>query len=395
MSALIHHGATRQASPLPKRDSQVASDTSLDPHLPEALSLSGIGKRFGVGAAIHDISLTLGRGEVASLLGPSGCGKTTTLRCIAGFHRPDTGSIRIGGRVIVGDGIFVPPEERGLSMVFQNYVLWPHMTAAENIGYGLRLRRMPRAQIAAKVSELMALLGLAGLEGRYPHQMSGGQQQRVSVARSLAVDPEVLLLDEPFSNLDAKLRVEMRRDMRDLLRRLGTTAIYVTHDQEEAMALSDRIFLMSRGHIVQQGTPRQMYEQPTSRFAAAFFGFANFFPGRAERSGDETALRLDRAGVAVPIADAPPGAHLVLAVREDGLDLSPEPRPGADWFAGRIASRLYIGGASQLSLRCGGISVVAHLTGYGPMLWPEEVQLRIKPEMAVVLPFEPDEDVTA
>lgn len=390
MSARIRPETELQAGPLSDTANRPGAD-----HLPEALSLCGIAKRFGEGAAIQGISLTLGRGEVASLLGPSGCGKTTTLRCIAGFHRPDAGSIRIGGRVVAAAGIFVPPEERGLSMVFQNYVLWPHMTAAENIGYGLRLRRLPRPRIAAKVSELMTLLGLAGLEGRYPHQMSGGQQQRVSVARSLAVDPEVLLLDEPFSNLDAKLRVEMRRDMRDLLRRLGTTAIYVTHDQEEAMALSDRIFLMSRGHIVQQGTPRQMYEQPTSRFAAAFFGFANFFPGTAERSGRSTILRLDRTTGIVPVTDTLPGARLLLAVREDGLDVSPEPQHGADWFTGRIASRLYIGGASQLSLRVAGLPVVAHLSSYGPMLWPDDAWVRIKPEMAVVLPFEPGEDLPA
>ena len=390
MSALIRPGSKPQASPLADHASQAGAT-----RLTEALSLSGLGKRFGAGAAIAGITLSLGRGEVASLLGPSGCGKTTTLRCIAGFHRPDEGTIRIGGRVVAADGIFVPPEERGLSMVFQNYVLWPHMTAAENIGYGLRLRRVPRARIDAKVSELMALLGLAGLEGRYPHQMSGGQQQRVSVARSLAVDPKVLLLDEPFSNLDAKLRVEMRRDMRDLLRRLGTTAIYVTHDQEEAMALSDRIFLMSGGHIVQQGTPREMYEQPASRFAASFFGFANFFPGVAGQEGRANLLRLDGSGAGVPIPMALPAERLLLAVREDGLEVSPAPQPGADWFAGRITGRLYIGGATQLSLQCAGHPAVAHVPGYGAMLWPEEVRLRVKPEMAVIVPFEPGEDVPA
>ena len=360
---------------------------------PEALSLAGLGKRFGAGAAIEDITLTLRTGEVASLLGPSGCGKTTTLRCIAGFHRPDHGTIRIGGRVVAGPGQFVPPEERGLSMVFQNYVLWPHMTAAENIGYGLRLRRRGRDEIRAKVSELMALLGLTGLEHRYPHQLSGGQQQRVSVARSLAVSPAVLLLDEPFSNLDAKLRVEMRRDMRALLRRLGTTAIYVTHDQEEAMALSDRIFLLNRGRIVQEGTPRQMFEQPATRFAASFFGFANFLQGTAERAAGRSVLVLDQAGVRVPIAESPEGARLLLAVREDGLDLSPDPQPGPEWFGGEIASRLYVGGATQVTLRALGQQLVAHHPGYGPMTWPDDVWLRVKPERAVVLPPDPDEAV--
>ncbi len=352
----------------------------------EALSLIGLGKQFGNGAAIRDVTLTLARGEVGSLLGPSGCGKTTTLRCIAGFHKPDSGTIRIGSRVIVGDGIFVPPEERGLSMVFQNYVLWPHMTAAQNIGYGLRLRRQPSRAIAAKVSDLMALLGLAGLEGRYPHQLSGGQQQRVSVARSLAVDPEVLLLDEPFSNLDAKLRVEMRRDMRDLLKRLGTTAIYVTHDQEEAMALSDRIFLMDRGRIVQYGTPREMFEEPASRFAAAFFGFANFFPGIAEKDGAQTVVRLEHAGVRMPVPTTHAGTPLTVAVRENELEVAPRSVVGGDWFAGEITSRLYVGGATQLVLRCGELRLAAHLTGYEAMTLPAEVALRIRPERVVVLP---------
>ena len=359
----------------------------------EALNVDGLSKHFDGGAAIRDVSLTLARGEVASLLGPSGCGKTTTLRCIAGFYKPDGGTIRIAGRLIAGDGIFVPPEERGLSMVFQNYVLWPHMTAAENIGYGLRLRRRSRSQIAAKVSELMRLLGLGGLEKRYPHQMSGGQQQRVSVARSLAVDPEVLLLDEPFSNLDAKLRVEMRRDMRELLKRLGTTAIYVTHDQEEAMALSDRIFLMNRGWIVQRGTPREMFKEPESQFAAAFFGFANFFPGTVETDGPRAVLHLDEANVRVPISFARAGTRLKLAVRENELDVAGETRAGADWFAGEITSRLYIGGATQLVLRSGSLRLVAHLTGYEAMSLPASVSLRIRPERVITLPSSEAEEI--
>ncbi len=360
----------------------------------EALSVDGLNKHFGGGMAIRDVTLGLAKGEVASLLGPSGCGKTTTLRCIAGFHKPDTGTIRIGGRVIAGDGVFVPPEERGLSMVFQNYVLWPHMTAAENIGYGLRLRRRSRRQIADKVAELMELLSLSGLQARYPHQMSGGQQQRVSVARSLAVDPEVLLLDEPFSNLDAKLRVEMRRDMRELLKRLGTTAIYVTHDQEEAMALSDRIFLMYRGRIVQRGTPRDMFEEPASRFAAAFFGFANFFPGVAERDGERSLLRLDGSGVCIAIPHATASTRFNLAVRENELEVAPRSRLGADWFDGEIVSRLYIGGATQLVLRSCDLQLVAHLNGYEAMALPAEVALRIRPERVVVLPANETDETT-
>jgi len=347
-----------------------------------------VSKRFKDNAAIHDVSFQLRRGEVVSLLGPSGCGKTTTLRCIAGFYAPDSGSIALGARVVAGPGLFVPPEDRRLSMVFQNYVLWPHMTAFDNVAFGLRLRRLGRDDIARRVRSLLEMLGLAGLENRYPHELSGGQQQRVSVARSLVVEPEVLLLDEPFSNLDARLRVDMRTEMRELLRRLGTTGIYVTHDQEEAMVLSDRIFLMHRGRIVQEGQPRELYEEPRSRFAAEFFGFGNFLPGVTESGGGGPRLRLDGVGVAVAAAagNVAPGQRYLLCVREDRIAVSPAGGGAGDGFPGRVVRRLYVGGSVELAIACAGdVRIHARVPGSQALSWPEEVAVAIDPAGAVLL----------
>lgn len=352
------------------------------------LSVKGLQKLFGNHFAINDVNFQLARGEVVSLLGPSGCGKTTTLRCIAGFYSVDGGEIKISGRTIASSDVFVPPEDRRLAMVFQNYVLWPHMRTFDNIAYGLRLRRMPKREIEERVNEIMRALGLSGLGERYPHALSGGQQQRVSVARSLVVEPDILLLDEPFSNLDAKLRVEMRQEMRGLLKRLGTTAIYVTHDQEEAMVLSDRIFLMSGGRIVQEGRPIELYERPTTRFTAEFFGVSNFLPATVTEDGLELGSKLCVRG-AIERGGFKTGDKVLVAVREDGFEVTPGSEAGGEnAFEATISSRLYLGGSTQLQLESHGVPLSARVAGSTPLEWPGQVMLRLRSERIMLIPDE-------
>jgi putative spermidine/putrescine transport system ATP-binding protein len=235
------------------------------------LVLQGLTKRFGESVAVDHLSLSVDKGEFVSLLGPSGCGKTTTLQMIAGFVEPTSGAIHLGGR----DLTRIKPAARGLGIVFQSYALFPHMTAAENVAFGLEMRGVPRADRVKRVSEALALVGLAGLSDRHPRRMSGGQQQRVALARALVIRPDMLLLDEPLSNLDAKLREEMQVELREIQRTVGTTTILVTHDQAEAMALSDRIIVMNRGRVEQIAAPAEVYSRPATAFVASFLGKTN------------------------------------------------------------------------------------------------------------------------
>ena len=258
-----------------------------------AIELTGISKRFdhtvkGEVYAVRDVSLTVAEGELLTLLGPSGCGKSTTLRMIAGFEEPDEGRISIGGT----DVTHVLPNKRGIGFVFQNYALFPHLTIFENVAYGLRVQGKAEAEIARAVSEVLALVGLANYERQQPHQLSGGEQQRVALARAVVFRPRVLLFDEPLSNLDAKLRVEMREEIRSLQKRIGITTVYVTHDQEEAMAISDRIAVMDRGQAVQQGTAHDLYYRPVSEFVARFIGRANLVDGKVLSAGE---VEIDRS----------------------------------------------------------------------------------------------------
>lgn len=243
-----------------------------------SITLRQVSKQFGEVKAVSDVSLEIADGEIICLLGPSGCGKTTTLRLIAGFERPTAGEVWIGDRLVSSVKVLVPPEQRNLGMVFQNYAVWPHMTVFDNVAYPLKLRKVPKKTLEAKVRETLALVGLEGLEKRYPEQLSGGQQQRVALARALVVEPAALLLDEPLSNLDAKLRERMRFELMDLHRQLKLTMVYVTHDQSEAMVLSDRIVVMNHGYIVQVGSPVEIYKAPKDPFVADFIGVANFVP---------------------------------------------------------------------------------------------------------------------
>jgi ABC-type Fe3+/spermidine/putrescine transport system ATPase subunit len=239
---------------------------------------------YGEVRAVNDVSLTVGRGELVTLLGPSGCGKTTTLRAVAGLEDPTGGSIRLNGVAVysAADRRNTPAEKRGVSMVFQSYAIWPHMTVFENVAYGLRVRKMPAAEIASNVARVLDLVQMRDYADRPSSKLSGGQQQRVAVARAIAFSPEVLLFDEPLSNLDAKLRVTMRVELRELQKRLGITALYVTHDQEEALAISDRVIVMNAGRIEQIGTPEEIYRHPRTLFVADFVGNANVIQGRSQ-----------------------------------------------------------------------------------------------------------------
>jgi iron(III) transport system ATP-binding protein len=328
------------------------------------LRLEALGKAF-VGAgrrrdhvwAVQDVTLTIHAGEFLTLLGPSGCGKTTTLRMIAGFVAPTTGRILLDGRVLSSTDarVSVPPERRGMGMVFQSYAVWPHMTAAENVAYPLRRARCTRAERERRTRDALSLVHLDGFASRYPQELSGGQQQRVALARALVMEPAVLLLDEPLSNLDAQLREEMRTELRELHARLGVTVVYVTHDQSEAMALSDRIMVLLAGRPAQIGTPRELYERPVDPVVAAFVGAANFLPGHV--------LGRDGSGVQVRLLDGTdahvltvPGTGLsgpvVVCVRPEALAFEPD---GA--LAGRVTRASYLGSRIEYVVRIGALEL--------------------------------------
>jgi len=312
-----------------------------------ALRLIGLAKRFGDAvAAVDGIHLDIERGQMVSLLGPSGCGKTTTLRLVAGFLRPDGGEIRLGETVLSSVRALVPPERRRMAMIFQNYAVWPHMTVAGNVAYGLRLRRLPREEIGRRMAQVLKLVHLEGMEGRYPSTLSGGQQQRVALARALVVEPETLLLDEPLSNLDANLREEMRFEIRRLHETLGITTIYVTHDQAEAMVTSDRIAVMHRGRIEQVGTPEEIYTRPRTPFVAGFIGRANLLPAVAAGRGQVCLAGVLLRTEAVEGWEPAEGAPVLLCLRPNEVRLrAPEAvaPEGANALAGCIVRHVYLG----------------------------------------------------
>ncbi|WP_339938346.1 ABC transporter ATP-binding protein [Undibacterium luofuense] len=300
------------------------------------LSVKNLTLEYGSGASANPIlkgvSMELQRGEVVALLGPSGSGKTTLLRAVAGLESPKTGSIQIGDRVIF-DGaknIEIPAEHRNLGLVFQSYALWPHKTVNENVAYGLKLRKMPAAEIAVKVKEVLNQLGLGHLGERYPHQLSGGQQQRVAIARALVYNPPVILLDEPLSNLDAKLREEARAFLRELIVRLNLSALMVTHDQDEAMAISDRILLLNNGVIEQQGTPQSMYETPHTLFTAEFMGSNNKLHGRVlQRDGDKAVIEVNGRQLNATVRGANMSQDATAIIRVEKVRISQTPSANA------------------------------------------------------------------
>jgi iron(III) transport system ATP-binding protein len=276
-------------------------------------------RHYGDVAAVDGLSLDVKPGELVALLGPSGCGKTTTLRLVAGFLKPESGEIWVGDRCLSSPSAVVPPERRRMAMIFQSYALWPHMTVAQNVAYGLRFKRgIPRAERATKVSEILRVVQLAGYEARYPGELSGGQQQRVAVARALVVEPEILLLDEPLSNLDANLREEMRFEIRRLHEEFGITTLYVTHDQAEAMVISDRIAVLERGKVAQIGTADELFHQPRTRFVAEFIGKTNLVDGMAVKPD---AIAHGPLTLRVASDTLVPGAHVALSIRPHHIEL--------------------------------------------------------------------------
>lgn len=291
----------------------------------------------GVVLAVNDVSVDIQDGEFLTLLGPSGCGKTTTLRLIAGFEQPTSGRILLAGKDITAD----PPNKRDMALVFQNYALFPHMSVFDNVAYGLQTRRLPRQQVREKVEASLQMIGLQGLGERRPNQLSGGQQQRVALARSLVMEPSILLFDEPLSNLDAKLRVQMRSEIHLLQRRLGMTSIYVTHDQVEAMALSDRIVVMNKGQIDQIGTPEEIYRYPTTRFVADFIGRANFLPAVIDTVAGEigSLSLLGKQLEALARFAIVPGQAVTAMLRPEALSL----RQDMSLPQARIEQAMYLG----------------------------------------------------
>ena len=311
-----------------------------------AVRFDGVTKRFGEITALDDVSLKVRRGELMTLLGPSGCGKTTLLSLVAGFLTPDRGEIAIDNRRVTD----LPTHRREIGIMFQSYALFPHMSVAANVGYGLRMRHTPKAEIARRVAEALALVKLEGLEDRRPRQLSGGQQQRVALARALVIRPKVLLLDEPFSALDRNLRASMQVEIKDIQRKLGVTTIFVTHDQSEALSLSDRIAVISEGRIRQLGPPDEIYRRPIDRFVASFVGDVNVLAARLERIEDATAVvALGPVHVSVPartLEGVAPGAMVDLFVRPEGLRVVDA---GAEAAAhGAVATQVYQGGHVDL-----------------------------------------------
>ncbi len=331
------------------------------------LTLDHLTKKFparggsGEVAAVNDVSLEITKGEFVTLLGPSGCGKTTTLRLIAGFEFPTSGNIILDGRDIADE----PPNNRDMAMVFQSYAVFPHLNVFENIAYGLRVRKFSKEEIRSKIDKVMALTKLHGLESRAPNQISGGQQQRVALARALVVEPKVLLFDEPLSNLDAKLREEMRFEIRDLQKRLGITAIYVTHDQQEALVMSDKIAVMKDGVLMQLGSPEEIYERPKSRFVAEFIGLSDFISGRVESFDARHAqIAVANARLTVPVVPGlAQGQQKLLFIRPNEVEFADDQArenvlsgtvQQATYLGEHMDYRVHIGDGLELRIQAGG-----------------------------------------
>jgi iron(III) transport system ATP-binding protein len=330
-----------------------------------------INKSFGATAVVSDVSFTLESGAILALLGPSGCGKTTTLRLIAGFEQVDSGRIAIGGQVVADGRFHLPPEKRRVGMVFQDYAIFPHLNVAQNVAFGLGRGDAARRQTEA----MLNLVGLLGLEQQMPHELSGGQQQRVALARALAPEPAVLLLDEPFSNLDTTLRVQVRHEVRELLKQSKATAIFVTHDQEEALFIGDRVAVMNQGRLEQIGTPDEIFHRPLTRFVADFIGETDFVPGTVTDTGVETALgRLQR------LLDLPQGTAVTVAVRPDDVTFTPSANGN-----GRVVARRFTGIANVYRLR---LSDGSEIHSWQPHTF------EIAPGTAVQASIRPDHPVT-
>ena len=317
------------------------------------VELRKLRKLYGKTVAVDGVDLDIGKGEFMTFLGPSGCGKTTTLRMIAGLIEPTDGEIRVGGKLLSSPGTkVVPPEKRNMGMVFQSYAVWPHMTVFENVAFPLRNLKKSKEEIGKRVRDALELVKLDGLEDRYPSNLSGGQQQRVALARAMAIEPDILLFDEPLSNLDAKLREEMRFELKEIQRRIGVTSIYVTHDQAEAMAISDRIAVMSHGQIKQIGKPREIYDSPEDPFTAEFIGLANFFPGKA--TSEKTVCLAGRQELEIDGCRAlNMGADVILSIRPHNIKIYKEVNKTRNELQGIVEKGAYLGDKVDYRVRVG------------------------------------------
>jgi iron(III) transport system ATP-binding protein len=342
------------------------------------LRIDNVGASYGDHRVLNNINLEVRPGEFFALLGPSGCGKTTLLRTIAGFASTDAGRILVGGN----DLSKLPPWKRDVGMVFQSYALWPHLTVARNVAFGLEERRLPRADIAKRVATALDFVGLGQLADRRPSELSGGQQQRVALARTIAIEPKILLLDEPLSNLDAKLRIQVRRELRSLQQRLGLTTILVTHDQEEANTICDRVAVMNAGEVQQVGTPAELYETPANLFVAQFLGTANVLEGRVVSSGDGRVFE-SGGGLRVPVApgaQVPDGARMVFRPQDAAIVAGDTPVNGAGQIAGRIVYREFLGSTLRYGIQAGGADLYVDApfrTGVTPLSPGDQVTVSI------------------
>jgi ABC-type Fe3+/spermidine/putrescine transport system ATPase subunit len=338
------------------------------------VSVEAVSKRYGHVEALRDVSLDFAAGKLTAILGPSGCGKTTLLRAIAGFVTVDGGAVRFDGDAVTS----LPPQQRGTAMVFQSYALWPHMTVFDNVAYGLRLKRVPAEAVRARVRAALEMVAIGAVDDvarRKPGALSGGQQQRVALARALVVEPRVLLLDEPLSNLDAKVRQRLRVEVRRLQKRVGITAIYVTHDQEEALAIADRVVLMNAGHVIQSGTPEDVYLDPATEFAADFLGVGNSLEARAEAGVLKLAgQRLAYAG--------PVRGRAVVVLRSSDLALA-SPAPAGATLSGTLEESLFLGAYYRHYVRVG--DAVLMVDGPVPAA-PGPVTISVPPERTRVFP---------
>jgi iron(III) transport system ATP-binding protein len=356
------------------------------------IEIQSLFKRFKKVVAVNHVTLEVAQGEMLTLLGPSGCGKTTTLRCIAGLEKPDQGDIVIDGSPMLSQG-FVPPSKRGIGMVFQNYAVWPHMKVFNNVVYGLKLQGISKEEIRQRAGQVLEMVGLQGLEERYPAQLSGGQQQRVALARALVRNPKVLLLDEPLSNLDAKLREKMRFEIKSLVRRMGITSVYVTHDQAEAMVISDRIAVMESGNVMQVGTPEEIYDRPANKFVADFIGTTNFIAGTVDRVTADTGGAVLRTEFGAEMhcltADGEatvPGLEVNASIRPEDVEVlteSPEDRPNV--YPGTIAHKAYLGNFLYFFVDVAGTMIRVQVPHYLPQGEGEEIYLHLNPQKCMIL----------
>jgi iron(III) transport system ATP-binding protein len=356
------------------------------------IEIKNLFKRFKTVVAVNHIDLEVKQGEMLTLLGPSGCGKTTTLRCIAGLETPEEGDIIIDAKPMLSEG-FVQPSKRGIGMVFQNYAVWPHMRVFSNVVYGLKLQKISRKDVKERAQQALELVGLGGLENRYPAQLSGGQQQRVALARALVRNPKVLLLDEPLSNLDAKLRERMRFEIKSLVRRMGITSVYVTHDQAEAMVISDRIAVMESGDVVQTGTAQEIYQRPANRFVADFIGTMNFMPGdviKVLQDTGEVYVRTEFSDKMLcktsNMTETIPGKKVYASIRPEDVEVFTElPHGKQNLFKGTIAHKAYLGNFLYFFVSVDGTMIRVQIPHQMPQEEGQELFLFLNPEKCMIL----------